>query len=64
MTDHREPKEGEYFYRPHRKGWGVWKAGKVVNGIGGNEFISDFSTQIQARNFVYRMNGWEIKKIT
>ena len=41
MTDHREPKEGEYFYRPHRKGWGVWKAGKVVNGIGGNEFISD-----------------------
>ena len=56
------PKEGEYYYAPHRSMWGVWKAGNV--GKGGSRldmFITDFSTQIQAQNFVAKMNGWAKK---
>lgn len=54
-------KEGQYYYRPHRRSWGVWKAGKIVNGIQMDDFISDFATKIQAENFVYKMNGWSKK---
>ena len=55
-----EVKDGEYFYAPHRRSWGVWKAGKTsANGIRMDDFIMDFSTKIQARNFVYKCNGWK-----
>lgn len=54
-----DAKEGQYYYAPHRRSWGVWKKGKVVDGISINdEFICDFSTKIQAKNFVYKMNKW------
>ena len=54
-----DAKEGQYYYAPHRRSWGVWKKGKVVDGVSVNdEFISDFSTKIQAEAFVFRMNGW------
>lgn len=52
-------KEGQYYYAPHRSCWGVWKIGKMVNGVRGNDFVADFSTKIQAENFVYKMNGWK-----
>jgi len=55
-----EPKDGEYYYKPHRNKWGVWKrsaAGK--NGVHMDDFISDFSTQTQAANFVKKANGWK-----
>ena len=55
-----ERKEGEYYFAPHRRSWGVWKTGKTVNGVQSDDFIMDFSTKIQARNFVYRMNGWRL----
>lgn len=51
-------KEGEYYYHKHRNMWGVWKKCKTVNGVEEGEFIADFSTQIQAKNFVYKMNKW------
>ena len=51
-------KEGQYYYAPHRGMWGVWKAGKVVNGVRMDDFIMDFSTKVQASNFVYKMNNW------
>jgi len=51
-------KEGQYYYAPHRRSWGVWKAGRTVNGVRMDDFITDFATKIQARNFVYKMNNW------
>lgn len=52
-------KDGEYFYGRHRRSWGVWKAGKTSpNGVRMDDFITDFSTEIQAKNFVYKMNNW------
>jgi hypothetical protein len=55
-----EVKDGEYYYAPHRRSWGVWKAGKrdPKSGVRFDDFIMDFSTKIQARNFVYTANGW------
>jgi hypothetical protein len=50
--------EGRYYYGRHRSSWGVWRAGKTVNGTRMDDFISDFSTKVQAEKFVYRMNGW------
>ena len=52
-------KEGQYFYKKHRNMWGVWKKGKTINGVEEGTFITDFCTQIQAKNFVYKMNGWQ-----
>ena len=54
-----EVKDGQYYYAPHRRSWGVWKAGNTdAKGVRADDFISDFATKIQAENFVYRMNGW------
>lgn len=56
-------KDGQYYYRPHRRSWGVWKAGKTgKNGVRMDTFITDFSTETQARSFVYKMNGWSDNK--
>lgn len=57
-----EAKEGQYYYAPHRRSWGVWKRGREVNGTRADEFISDFATKIQASNFVYKMNGFNNDK--
>lgn len=55
-----EVKDGQYYYAPHRRSWGVWRAGKTSDkGIRSDTFISDFATKIQAENFVYKMNGWK-----
>lgn len=54
--------EGQYYYARHRGLWGVWKKGKMVDGIQEDDFISDFCTKIQAETFVYKMNGWRLKK--
>lgn len=56
-----EVKVGQYYYRKHRNMWGVWKKGKDDKLENGDTFISDFATQIQAKNFVYKMNGYTIK---
>lgn len=54
-----EVKEGQYYYAPHRNKWGVWKKGKPGRGgVTMDDFIMDFSTKIQARNFVYKSNKW------
>lgn len=55
-------REGQYYYRPHHGIWGVWKAGKIINGIQEDEFISDFCTKPEAEAFVYKSNGWTLKK--
>lgn len=55
-----EVRDGEYYYAPHRRSWGVWRAGKTsANGVRSDTFISDFATKIQAKEFVYKMNKWK-----
>lgn len=49
--------EGQYYYAPHRRSWGVWKAGKTENGVRTDTFITDFATKIQAANFCKKMNN-------
>jgi hypothetical protein len=55
MSDYREI-EGNYYYGPHRRSWGVWRVGKLVNGCRTNEFICDFDTRVQAIIFCKKMN--------
>ena len=52
------PREGQYYYKPHRSSWGVWKAGKEENGVRLDDFIADFPTPTDAERFVYKMNGF------
>ena len=59
MTNGSNIKVGQYYYAPHRSSWGVWRKGKESDGISMDDFITDFSTKIQAENFVYKMNGWK-----
>lgn len=51
-------KTGQYFYKRHRNMWGVWKKGNDDDLNNGDVFISDFSTQSQAKSFVYKANNW------
>ena len=55
-----EVKDGQYYYAPHRRSWGVWKAGKTSSdGVRTDDFITDFCTKVQAELFVYKMNKWK-----
>ena len=54
--------EGKYYYDTHRNKWGVWRVGKMINGSRINQFIMDFSTKADASRFVYKMNGYILKK--
>ena len=56
--------EGKFYYGRHRGSWGVWKVGKrnAKTGVRMDDFVCDFATEIQARNFVYKMNGYTNKK--
>lgn len=52
-------KDGKYYYyRPHRRLWGVFLYDKHNDGISTGEFIRDFPTKEEARKEVYRLNGW------
>ena len=56
-----EIKDGQYYYAPHRKMWGVWKHHDDGKGGGYGTFINDFPTKEEARKEVYRLNGWKEK---
>lgn len=61
MPSDFSPKEGQYYYAPHRRSWGVWKVGKPgPSGARANDFIMDFSTKQDAERFVYKMNGYTL----
>ena len=53
-------KDGEYYYRPHRTHWGVWRNTNTSDGARGT-FIRDFYTKEEAKRFVYDNNGWKEK---
>ena len=50
--------EGQYYYARHRSMWGVWRAGKEINGFRDDDFIKDFVNKEDARKYVYQLNGW------
>jgi hypothetical protein len=54
-------KEGQYYYRPHRRSWGVWINHNHGGGIETGEFVKDFPTKEEAADFVYEKNGWKKK---
>lgn len=50
---------GQYHYAPHRCSYGVWQWDWVSEtGAASGKFIKDFRTKEEAREFVWRMNGW------
>ena len=53
-------KDGEYYYAPHRKSWGVWQNHNHGGGVSSGTFIKDFPTKELARIFVYGLNGWAL----
>lgn len=54
----RKLKDGQYYYAPHRRRWGVWQHHEQGNGVSSGIFIKDFPTKDEARDEVYRLNGW------
>lgn len=51
-------KDGQYYYAPHRRMWGVWQYHDHGNGCGSGTFYNDYPTKEDARKEVYRLNGW------
>jgi len=51
-------KEGQYYYAPHRRQWGIWQHHIHSNGVCIGDFIKDCPTKEDARKEVYRLNGW------
>jgi hypothetical protein len=54
-------RDGEYYYAPHRRMWGVWQ--RVIpdaspSGTMTGTFVQDFKTKEEARTFVFKENGW------
>ena len=49
---------GQYYYSPHRRSWGVWQWDMVSENGATGQFIKDFRTKEEAREFVWKMNGW------
>ena len=39
---------------------GVWRLGKKVNNVQSNDFVRDFATKEEAREFVYKENNWKL----
>ncbi len=55
-------KDGQYYYAPFRRRWGVWQHHDVGNGYSNGTFVDDFATKEEARDKVYELNGWKKKK--
>ena len=49
---------GQYHYAPHRCFWGVWQWTEVSEKGACGTFIKDFRSKEEARNYVWKMNGW------
>ena len=58
MPSNFQPKDGQYYYSPHRSVWGLWKHHELGNGISEGEFIMDCETKEKAVEMVKSLNGW------
>ena len=57
-------KDGLYYYAPKRVTWGVWRNHVCKeSGCEYGEFIGEFKTKEEARDYVYTMNGWNAVKL-
>ena len=54
-----EAKNGQYYYAPHRRSWGIWKRYDLDGGSNCGSFIKDCPTREEAAKEVYRLNGWK-----
>lgn len=52
-------KDGQYYYAPHRRQWGVWQHHEMSDGYAYGSFIGDFPTRDEARREVFARNGWK-----
>ena len=57
----RNCKDGEYYYAPYRRRWGMWQWHDDGNGMGYGEFVMDFDSRDAAVLEVYKRNGWKLK---
>lgn len=49
---------GQYHYAPHRNQYGVWQWTSVSETGACGTFIKDFRSREEAREYVWKMNGW------
>ena len=49
---------GKYYYAPHRRNFGVWQWDWVSEKGASGRFVKDFCTKEEAREYVWKMNGW------
>lgn len=54
-------RDGQYYYAPHRRMWGIWRNEELGNGFRTGTFIKDCLTREEAKSEVYRLNGWKQK---
>ena len=49
---------GQYYYALHRRSYGVWQWDWVSEKGASGRFVKDFCTKEEAREYVWKMNGW------
>jgi hypothetical protein len=49
---------GQYYYAPHRRSYGVWQWDWVSEKGASGRFVKNFCTKEEAREYVWKMNGW------
>lgn len=54
-----DKKDGEYYYAPHRRFWGIWQNRIQPNNTAVGMFIKDCNSKQEAREEVFRLNGWK-----
>lgn len=54
-----KPRDGQYYYAPHRSMWGVWLNHVSADGIETGDFIDDFPSKEAAAEQVKKLNKWK-----
>lgn len=54
-----ELRDGQYYYAPHRSSWGIWQHHELGGGYSTGTFVKDCVSRDEARDEVYRLNGWK-----
>ena len=49
---------GKYYYAPHRRSYGVWQWDWISKKGASGRFVKDFQSKEEAREYVWKMNGW------
>lgn len=57
----RNLKIGQYSYGRHYNCIGIWVCSEITENSSSHTFVKDVQTWEEAKEFVYRMNGWTKK---